>query len=422
MPDLLEEIYGSLRRNKLRTALTGFAVAWGVFMIIALLGAGNGLLNAMTDNNDDRMVNTIAVYPGNTSVSYDGLPMGRRIEMDDRDIETSESAFPDIVDEVTAAIYQRATVSFRKEYEAAILYGVYPAFCKMEKVSLLHGRFINDSDMKDFRKCIVIPASMSEQLSGRKNAPEWMLGKEVNIGGIMYKVVGITKTSKDSEQSLCFLPFHTMKKIFNKGLAIDEIHMSFHGLPDEESNEAFEKQYKRTLNANHRASPQDMETFWIWNRFTSNIQMNKAISIIQTALWIIGLFTLLAGIVGVSNIMLITVKERTREFSIRKAIGASPASILRLIVAESITITGIFGYIGMIAGLLSCEVMNLTLAQKTMSFAEQEMKIFKDPFVGVDVALEATLVLIIAGLIAGIIPAWRASRVRPIEALKEGTK
>ena len=172
------------------------------------------------------------------------------------------------------------------------------------------------------------------------------------------------------------------------------------------------------MNTAHKAAPDDNSAIWVWNRFTQNLQMNKGTDIIRTGLWIIGLLTLLSGIVGVSNIMLITVKERTHEFGIRKAIGASPWSITRLILAESITITAIFGYIGMFFGLVACEILDMTVGNSSVSILGQEITMFVNPTVGVDVAIEATLVLIISGAIAGLVPAMNAAKVRPIEALR----
>jgi putative ABC transport system permease protein len=199
---------------------------------------------------------------------------------------------------------------------------------------------------------------------------------------------------------------------------VDEITFTFNGLETEEENEAFEERLRAIVNTAHKAAPDDNSAIWIWNRFTQNLQMNQGTDIIRTGLWIIGLLTLLSGIVGVSNIMLITVKERTHEFGIRKAIGASPWSITRLILAESITMTALFGYVGMFFGLVACEILDMTVGNSSVSILGQEITMFVNPTVGVDVAIEATLVLIISGAIAGLVPALNAAKVRPIEALR----
>jgi putative ABC transport system permease protein len=206
--------------------------------------------------------------------------------------------------------------------------------------------------------------------------------------------------------------------MFNRGKYVDEITFTFKGLETEDENDVFEQRLRALVNTAHKASPDDNSAIWIWNRFTQSLQMSKGVDIVNTALWIIGLLTLLSGIVGVSNIMLITVKERTHEFGIRKAIGASPWNITRLILAESISITAFFGYIGMFFGLVACEILDLTLGQSSISIVGQEISVFVNPTVSVDVAIEATLVLIISGAIAGLFPAMNAAKVRPIEALR----
>ena len=245
-----------------------------------------------------------------------------------------------------------------------------------------------------------------------------MLGKMVRFGGIGFKVIGILKSDMSTSTRSVYAPFTSVRTIFNRGKYVDEITFTFHGLESEEQNEAFENKLRALLNTAHGVAPEDKSATWIWNRFTQSMQMDKGTDIIRTALWVIGLLTLLSGIVGVSNIMLITVKERTHEFGIRKAIGASPWSITRLILAESISITAFFGYIGMFFGLVACEVLDKTVGQSSMSVLGEQISMFVDPTVGVDVAIEATLVLIISGAVAGLFPARKAAKVRPIEALR----
>jgi putative ABC transport system permease protein len=245
-----------------------------------------------------------------------------------------------------------------------------------------------------------------------------MLGKYVRIGDFSYRVVGIAKSNQESNSNTVYAPYTTIRTIYGKGQEIDDITFTFHGLDSEAENEAFEEQFRATMNVRHRAAPDDRRALWIWNRFTQNLQMNRGRNLLSTALWVIGLLTLLGGIVGVSNIMLITVKERTHEFGIRKAIGASPWGIMKLILAESVTITAFFGYVGMLLGMLACMVLDKTVGQSSVSIMDEQIAMFVNPTVGLDVALEATLVLIIAGSLAGLFPARKASRVRPIEALR----
>lgn len=417
MHDILSEILATAKRNKLRTALTGFSVAWGIFMIIFLLGAGNGLINAQMKQSSRFLDNSMIVGGDVTTKAYNGLKEGREIKLDDKDITTTTSKYPGIIDEVGASIQQRGNiVSLGENYVSTQIEGVYPNEIRINKKEIIHGRFINDIDLKERRKVIVMGTDDVKELWNGKT--EDFIGKHVNVGKMAFQVVGIYKSDKSGRNANIYTPFTTFRTIYNKGDKTDRIAFSFHGLSTEKENEDFETDYRARLNSNHHAAPDDEGAIWIWNRFTQSMQMNTGIGIIQTALWIIGLFTLLSGIVGVSNIMLITVKERTREFGIRKAIGATPWSILKLIIIESVIITTFFGYLGMLLGVAANEYMDATIGHTTVNSGVFEATMFLDPTVGIDVCIEATLVMVIAGTIAGLIPARKAAKIRPIEALR----
>jgi len=418
MRDVFTEIWESIRRNKLRTCLTGFAVAWGIFMLIVLLGAGNGLMNALLGAAGRISINSMQVGGGYTSQPYGGFQSGRPIQLEARDVDLITRAFPINVDEVTATIYFSQTAVYEDNSASVSMQACYPQLLEMEGLKLQYGRFVNLKDLEESRKVVVISDELAELLSGSKGRVPSMLGKSVRFGSISFKVIGILKSDMSTSTRSVYAPFTSVRTIFNKGKYVDEIAFTFHGLKTEEANEAFEADLKALLNTAHGAAPDDNSALWIWNRFTQSMQMDKGTGIIRTALWIIGLLTLLSGIVGVSNIMLITVKERTHEFGIRKAIGANPWSITKLILAESISITAFFGYIGMFFGLVACEVLDKTVGQSSISVLGEQISMFQDPTVGVDVAIEATVVLIIAGAIAGLFPATKAAKVRPIEALR----
>lgn len=407
----------AMKRNKLRTALTGFAVAWGIFMLIVLLGAGNGLINAQMSQMDRFLANSIMVGSGYTSKPYQGLREGRQITLNDADIALTETGFIDHVSEVGATLQrQQLTISYEGEYINSNVTGVYPNEMRINKLEILFGRFINSLDMRDKRKVVVLSEDDAKVLM--KGSQEHLVGKFVKIGTSAFRVIGVSKADQTSINTSAYVPFTTMRSMYNEGNRTGNIQFAISGLETLEENEDFEQQYRARINANHQAAPDDEGALWIWNRYTQNMQMSTGVGIIRTALWIIGLFTLLSGVVGVSNIMLITVKERTREFGIRKAIGATPMSILRLIIAESIIITAFFGYIGMVLGVAANEYMNLTLGGKSIDSGLFEMTIFSNPTVGIDVCLQATLVMVVAGTIAGLIPARKAARIRPIEALR----
>ena len=426
--ELLNEIWQTARRNKLRTGLTGFAVAWGIFMLIVLLGAGNGLINANIKQRNRFLSSSMVVYGGWTSKPYQGLEEGRNVRLHDRDMEITAKEFKKNVDEVGAMYNTSATISRGQQYITSTISGVYPNHTQINKVEMLYGRFINDIDIRESRKILVLGNKQAEELVASNNLSQKgeaasdksgkLVGGFVNVGSIAFKVVGIYKENENGRAD-AFSSYTAIKRIYGANTDdIGRLEFTFHGLPTEEANEAFEKDYRRRLNAEHQAHPDDEDAVWLWNRFTQNLQMEQGIGIIRTALWIIGLFTLLSGIVGVSNIMLITVKERTHEFGIRKAIGAKPWSILKLIIIESVIITTFFGYIGMVLGVAANEYMDATLGHETIDTGLFKATMFLDPTVGLDVCIEATMVMIIAGTIAGLVPAYKASRIRPIEALR----
>ena len=409
--ELLNEIWQTARRNKLRTTLTGFAVAWGIFMLIVLLGAGNGLINANLKQSSRFLSSSMVVFGGWTSKPYQGLKEGRNIRLQERDLKITATEFDRNVDEVGAQYNTSAVISHGQQYINPGISGVYPNHIKIDKVEMRQGRFINDLDIRESRKVLVVSDKQAEELKCR-------IGQFLKVGNLAFKVVGIYKEQQNGRADV-FSSYTAIKRIYGAGTDdAGRIEFTFHGLPTEEANEAFEQDYRRRLNIHHQAHPDDEDAVWLWNRFTQNLQMETGIGIIRTALWVVGLFTLLSGIVGVSNIMLITVRERTHEFGIRKAIGARPWSILRLIIVESVIITTVFGYIGMVLGIMANEYMDATLGHDVIDTGLFRATMFLDPTVGLDVCIEATLVMIVAGTIAGLIPALKASRIRPIEALR----
>ena len=409
--ELLNEIWQTARRNKLRTGLTGFAVAWGIFMLIVLLGAGNGLIHAQLQQSERFLTNSMIVWGGYTSKPYQGLKENRNIQLNRNDIAITGTSFPENIDAVGAMYETSVTVSLGEQYLNTTLAGVYPNHAQIDKVEMLKGRFINDIDQRERRKVIVISNKQAKELGT-------LVGQHVNVGAFAFQVVGIYKEQENGRAS-AFTAYSTMKGIFGANTAdAGRIEFNFHGLTTEQANTDFEREYRQHINAAHQAAPDDEESIWLWNRYTNNLQMQTGIGIIRTALWIVGLFTLLSGIVGVSNIMLITVKERTHEFGIRKAIGAKPWAILKLIIIESVIITTFFGYIGMVLGVAANEYMDATIGHDTIDTGLFKATMFVNPTVGLDVCIEATLVMVIAGTLAGLVPALKASRIRPIEALR----
>lgn len=417
MRELIKEIWSTSKRNKLRTSLTGFAVAWGIFMLIFLLGAGNGLINAQLQQSTRFLANSMRVFPGETSKAYKGLKEGRSITLNDKDILISNKTYGQYVDDVGGRLEQyNVNINYGDNYVASqSLVGVAPTHPKIDKTELIAGRFINEIDMKDQRKNVVLSRSQAKELCKDYRS---LVGKNVKISNLNFQVVGIYKDDESRNNTEAFIAYSTIKTIYAKGDDAGSLEFTIKNLKTREDNKQFEKNYRASINNNHQAAPDDERTIWLWNRYMDNIQMNLGIAIMQTALWIVGLFTLLSGIVGVSNIMLITVKERTREFGVRKAIGAKPWSILKLIITESIIITSFFGYIGMVCGVAANEIMDATIGHTTVDTGLFKAAMFVNPTVGLGTCIGATITIVIAGTIAGLIPAIKAARIRPIEALR----
>ena len=417
MRELIKEIWSTSKRNKLRTSLTGFAVAWGIFMLIFLLGAGNGLINAQLQQSTRFLANSMRVFPGETSKAYKGLKEGRSITLNDKDILISNKTYDQYVDDVGGRLEQyNVNINYGDNYVASqSLVGVAPTHPKIDKTELIAGRFINEIDMKEQRKNVVLSRNQAKELCKDYRS---LVGKNVKISNLNFQVVGIYKDDESRNNTEAFIAYSTIKTIYAKGDDAGSLEFTIKNLKTREDNKQFEKNYRASINNNHQAAPDDERTIWLWNRYMDNIQMNQGIAIMQTALWIVGLFTLLSGIVGVSNIMLITVKERTREFGVRKAIGAKPWSILKLIITESIIITSFFGYIGMVCGVAANEIMDATIGHTTVDTGLFKAAMFVNPTVGLGTCIGATITIVIAGTIAGLIPAIKAARIRPIEALR----
>lgn len=443
MRDTFHEILATLRTNKLRTALTGFAVSWGILIIMVLLGASSGLMNAFTDNSTTQNTNVLTVYPGMTDTSYQAVPKNYWVIFYDKDVRFSEN-FSDKIDEVYTVRIYSDTISLGQEYNSATVWGCYPQQqdnISGEPIAIAGGRFVNQKDIDEERKVVVVGNKLALQLLGNKTSgihasiqvggaktkrdthdeisrSAAIIGQTVNIGHFPFRVVGVYEDQDGTYGSNVYIPSTTLTRM-RPNQNIDLMNLTFHGLDNEKQNKDFETLYKRGFNHSRGFYPDDNSTLYISNSFTDNIEMAKAKKILTIAFWILGMFTLLSGIVGVSNIMLISVKERTHEFGVRKAIGATPGSLLKLIVTESIAITTFFGIIGIFFGMIANEFMDSTLGSNPIDLGITQIYMFKNIGVGMDVALEALALLIVAGTLAGIIPAWKAARVRPIEALSK---
>ena len=418
LADIIQEIGSTLRNNKLRTALTGFAVSWGIFLLICLLGAGNGLMNSFMGNMNEYVSQSVTVEGWYTSMPYAGYRSNRRIHLDEKDVAyTRGRDWAGVIDNVTPSTDGKSVVLSKGVLTVdGYMTGVTPAYQEQEKIKMAAGRFINANDLAEKRKVMVLSLSQARELSPED--PEALVGEWVSAASVAFRVIGLYHTDEGNWYRPVTIPYTTYKGIYDASDRVESINFQVHGPKTLAEFKEFEDTYRSAIKRMHDIAPQDDRGLWIMNGYTQNMQMSQAQNILRIALWILGILTLVSGIVGVSNIMLISVKERTHEFGIRKAIGAKPGHVLSLIIAESITITAAFGYVGMLLGMVACEVMGKTIGARSVDLGFQQIRMLENPTVGLDVALEATLLLIVAGTLAGLIPAMKAAKVRPIEALR----
>lgn len=411
----LQEILAGLKHNKMRTILTGLSVSWGIFILIVLLGAGNGLKNGVTSNFSQRATNTVQMWAGESSLPFQGLKKGRSLDFSEKEIGTVDENLQEATTE-TGIIEKQATISFGAEYGSYQVVGCNPEYEHIFNLKFEsgNGRFLNPLDLNANKKVVVIDKKIQEVLFKGKNP----LGQHIKVGSIMFQVIGVNTKKDRWGDGKAYIPFTTAQLIYNPDRKFRSIAMSVSGLETTEANEAFNDKLKKNMAQSLRFDPKDTQALWVWNSQRDYIETMKIFGGITIFVSIIGIFTLIAGIVGVSNIMLVSVKERTREFGIRKAIGAPPSHILRSIIIESILITAVFGYIGMMLGIGLTEFINYILVQSAAGNPDG-MTVFKDPTVSFSYVLISTTILIIAGVIAGYMPARRAVRIKPIEAMRE---
>jgi len=406
------EIFSTIKKNKLRTFLTGFSISWGIFMFCILLAAGNGLRNGITSNFGSRSVNSVQYWGRATSIPFNGFPDRRPIQLDEKDLELIRTQIPE-ADEITPIVGTNLTVSYGTYSSSCTFTGINPEFMRINGITIKdnQGRFINDIDLKEKRKVAVINQRLKEILFSDENP----VGKMFIAGGLGYTVVGVFKEDTWGNEEKAYIPFTTAQLLYKKGWGINDISFTVKNLETKEQNEVFENDLREKLSFLHHYDPLDRRAIGVWNQLENYLQFIGIFNGISAFIWIIGIGTLIAGIIGVSNIMLITVRERTREIGIRKALGAKPSSILGSILLESVFITSIFGYLGMFLGVGLGELINSFLEMPGM---EELLGIFRDPTINVNIAIGAMLVLIFSGLIAGYFPAWKAVKISPVEAMR----
>ncbi len=406
--DKWQEILATIKKNKLRTFLTGFSVAWGIFMLIILLGSGNGLQNGFEAQFRGAAKNSLWIWTGRTSVAHGGMNPGRPIRFTNSDYEDLKNNFAR-TEHISGRfnIWWGNQVTFNNEVHSFGIRNVHPDYQKIEALTITGGRYINHLDLKERRKVTVISTLVRDILF--KDKAEEAIGKYILVNGIPFKVVGFFEDQSRNENNmrLIYIPITTAQTVFSGGNRLHEISMTIKANTLEEAQQA-EKEVRSRLAAVHNFDENDRRALGTWNSFENYMQMQSIFKGIRLFIWIIGIGTIIAGIVGVSNIMIIVVKERTREIGVRKALGATPFSVVSLILFESVIITTFAGYVGLVLGVGLLELLSGI-----------DTQFFTNPTADFRIAVSATLLLIVAGAFAGFVPARKAASIKPIEALRD---
>ncbi len=404
--DKWQEIFSTIDKNRMRTFLTGFSVAWGIFILIILLGSGRGLQNGIDAQFRRDAVNKIQFGSGTTSKAYKGLQAGREIRFTNEDYDFMHQSINGL-DKISARyfMWQNRVISYKKEYGAFDLIASHPDYLEVENARIKEGRFLNAIDIHKRRKVVVIGEPVQRALFKDGRSP---IGEYIKINGISFQVVGVFKDQSERDENRAYLPVSTAQMISGGANRVHDFAVTSNLSP--KASEELEKTLRSEFAERHNFDKEDQNAMWMWNTLKEYKKFSNLFLGIQIFVSIIGAFTIIAGIVGVSNIMIIVVNERTKEIGIRKAIGATPFSIVGMILFESILITSLAGCLGLVSGVGLLSLVSSVLPQN---------EFFRNPEVDFTVAMVATGVLILAGSIAGLMPAIRASRIRPVVALRD---
>ncbi len=405
--DQLQEIFYTLEKNKLRAILTGLTVSWGIFMLILLLGSGYGLENGVHAAFREDAVNSLWIHSGKTSIPYKGLKRGRDVSFHNPDVGQLGRGVHQ-TEFISGRLYlgSGATVVYGKKTGNFQVVGVSHEYDRIENYVARKGRLLNHRDERQVRKAAILGIEVQNELFQNQYA----IGKHILIMGVPFQVVGVFDDPGDEwNQDRIFIPISTMQKVFNKNDLVHNIAMTLDA-KDEAEAMAIETRIRNLLARRHTFSPKDKQALFTHNSLIEYTMYMDLFANIRLFIWVIGIGSIVAGVVSISNIMLITVKERTREIGIRKALGATPKSVIHMILIESIMITFGFGYVGLVAGIGVLEMMGEYI---------QGVAYFKDPEINMGVAIGALLVLVLSGALAGMFPARRAARIRPIDALRD---
>jgi len=403
--DLWREIFQSINKNRLRTILSGFTVVFAIMLFTILFGLVNGLQNTFTEAFADDANNSIFINSGRTTKAHKGLQAGRRIQFENKEIDYIKDENGNKVEFITARIYKNVVASFRNEKSNYTVRAVHPDHQYLERTIMDEGRFINQRDLNEKTKVIVIGRLVEEDLFLKTKA----LGKYLNLSGIQYKIVGtFSDEGNDNEERLIYMPVTTAQQVYGNNEYVDQINLTYNPEMNFDQAIAFSNSIEKKLKERFSVAKLDQRAIRVRNMAEASKNVNQMMVVLGILVLVIGLGTLIAGIVGISNIMIFIVKERTKEIGIRKALGASPRSIVSIILVESVLITAIAGYIGLLIG---TGILNLAAPSLEQYF-------ITDPSVKTSLVVTATITLVLAGALAGYVPAKKASKIKPIIALR----
>jgi putative ABC transport system permease protein len=405
--DRWREIFQALSKNKLRTALSGFTIAFAILIFTLLFGVGNGLKHTFEEGFAGDAQNSVYIYAGRTTKPYKGLQSGRRIQYRNDDSQFINAKFEDEIQFFSPNIERNnIRVIYKGEQNNYTVRGVYPDYQPLESAVIQDGRFLSYLDLERKAKVAAIGRLVEEDLFGKLSA----MGKEINIEGISYKVVGVfNDPGGDGDERFIYVPFTTMQGIYKPNDEIDRFGLTFNPSLNVDKAIAFSNLLTKLLKEKHNVDPRDQGAIRVRNYAEGTRDVQNFMMVLNFIILFIGIGTLIAGIIGISNIMVYIVKERTKELGIRKALGATPGSIIGMIMMESIFVTALAGYSGLLIGVFTLRAIGDSL----------EKFFIINPSVETYVVVGATIILVIAGTIAGYIPAKRAARIKPIVALND---
>lgn len=402
--DRWREIFQSINKNRLRSILSGFTVAFAILLFTLLFGIGNGLQNTFKDEFAKDAINSIYIWTSRTTKAYKGNQIGKKIQFKNDDFTFLKETFPNKIQTISPRIQRNVNVVYQDEKDSYNLRGVYPDYQILESAEMIEGRFLNYRDMKERPKVVVIGKMVEKDLFGQLSA----YGKRIKIGGIVFKVIGVfADPGGDSDERKIYTPFTTMQRLYGNNDFVDEFGITYNPNLNVDQAIAFGNQMKRALKKKHDVSPNDQRGIGMQNYASDNKEISSMMVGLSILILIIGSGTLIAGIVGISNIMVYIVKERTKELGIRKAVGATPKVIVAMIMQEAIFITAISGYLGLLIGVGILKIVGPSLKDYFIL----------NPGVSTPVVVGATITLIIAGMIAGYLPAKKAANIKPVVAL-----